>query len=188
MKTLTKVHEESVFKTPRMDAIKVTYNDDAGNNVLTHTIIKSNPSIAIIVRKEGKIVLIRQFRSTNGQYYIELPAGVVNDGESEIEAAVRETFEETGLIVEASVLVKGPSLLDPSKSNENYGVAIADVCDEFEQQLDAEEQIDSEIIWMEESEVFDRVRNQLFYGQPFDYEKNLFMSGHSMYALMAYML
>lgn len=187
MKKLTKASEESVFKTPRMEGVKVTYEDEAGNRVLTHTIIKSNPSVAIIVRKEGKIALIRQFRSTTGQDYIEIPAGIINDNESEEMAAVRETREETGLLVKGAYsLVKGPSLLDPSKSNENYGVAIADVYGQKDQCLDEMEQIDSEIIWMDEYEVFERLKKQLFEGVPF--MDQIFMSGHSLYAIMAYMM
>lgn len=187
MKKLTKTNEERVFKTPRMEGVKVTYNDKSGNHVLTHTIIKSNPSVAIIVRKEGKIALIRQFRSTTGKYYLEIPAGVINDGETEVEAAIRETREETGLLVkDAYSLVKGPSLLDPSKSDENYGVAVAEVYGQKPQALDEMEQIDSEILWMDEKEVFSRVKAQMFKGEPF--MDDLFMSGHSLYALMAYMM
>lgn len=189
MKKLVKTNEERVFKTPRMEGVKVSYADDQGNHVLTHTIIKSNPSVAIVVRKNGQIALIQQFRSTTGQNYIEIPAGVINDGESEDEeaAAIRETREETGLLVkDAYSLVKGPSLLDPSKSDENYGVAVAEVYGQKAQCLDEMEQIDSEILWMDEKEVFARVRAQMFKGEPF--MDDLFMSGHSMYALMAYMM
>lgn len=187
MKKLVMTNEESILRTRRLEAVKVSYDDEQGNHVLTHTIIRSRPSVAIVVRKDGKIALIRQFRSTTGQYYFEIPAGVLDDGETELEAAVRETREETGLLVrDARVLVKGPSLLDPSKSDENYGVAVADVYGKKGQALDADEQIDSDIIWMDEEEVFTRLKMQMFQGMPFF--DNLFMSGHSLYALMAYMI
>ena len=187
MKKFIKTNEESVFKTPRMEGVKVSYADFQGNHVLTHTIIRSRPSIAVVVRKNGQIALIQQFRSTTGLYYIEIPAGLINDGESEEAAAIRETHEETGLLVKDTYsLVKGPSLLDPSKSNENYGVAVADVYGKNAQCLDEMEVIDSSILWMDEEEVFARVRAQLFKGTPFI--GNLYMSGHSLYALMAYMM
>lgn len=111
-----------------MEGLKVSYVDEQGNPVLTHTIIHSKPSIAVIVRHEGKIALIKQFRSTTGEFYIELPAGLIEEGETEEMAAIRETEEETGVVVgNVKVLVKGPSLLDPSKSDENYGVIVADM-------------------------------------------------------------
>lgn len=188
MKRLFKVNEEEIFESPRMKAVKVTYADKRGNEVLTHTVIRSNPSVAILVFDERKrVALIQQFRSATGQIYVELPAGVINPGETEEEAAARETLEETGLIVkEVHSLVKGPSVLDPSKSDENYGVAVATVEARSSPKLDDEEQIDSKIIWIEEKEVFERVKAQMFKGEPFN--EGLFMSGHSLYAIMAYMM
>ena len=187
IKKLHKTSEERVFKTPRMEGIRVSYADEQGKNVLTHTIIRSRPSVAIIVRKNGRIALIRQLRSSTGQYYWETPAGLLEEGETEVDAAIRETREETGLLVKGAYsLVKGPSLLDPSKSDENYGVAVAEVYGQIAQCLDDTELIDSEILWMDEKEVFYRVKQQLFEGEPF--MDDLFMSGHSLYALMAYLL
>ena len=188
MKKLTKKYEEPVFKTPRMEGVKVSYGDEMGNHVLCHTIIKSKPSVAVVVRNDdNKIALIRQFRSTTGEYYIEIPAGLIEENETEAEAAMREVREETGLLVRGGwVLVKGPSLLDPSKSNENYGVAIMDAYGKKGQCLDEMEQIDCEIIWMDEAEVFSKLKAQMFEGKPF--HEGLFMSGHSLYALMAYMM
>ncbi len=48
-----------------------------------------------------KIVLIRQYRYPVGDYLYELPAGLVDGGETPEEAAVREMKEETGLDFEA---------------------------------------------------------------------------------------
>ena len=45
----------------------------------------------------GKIVMIRQYRYPIGAYLYELPAGLVDAGETQEEAAVREMKEETGL-------------------------------------------------------------------------------------------
>lgn len=187
MKTLQKTTEEHIFETIRMKGVKVSYSDEMGNPVLTHTIIRSNPSVGVIVRKDNCIAFIRQFRSTTGKNYIEIPAGIINDGESEEAAAVREVCEETGLLVKNTyVLVKGPSLLDPSKSDENFGVAVADAYNKKTQSLDDMEQIDSEVIWMNEEEVFARIKAQMFLGEPFI--DDIYMSGHSLYAIMAYML
>ena len=44
-----------------------------------------------------RLVLVRQFRYPIGDYVYELPAGLIDPGESETEAAVREYREETGL-------------------------------------------------------------------------------------------
>jgi ADP-ribose pyrophosphatase len=44
-----------------------------------------------------KLVLIKQFRYPIGGYIYELPAGLIDEGETPIEAAKREMKEETGL-------------------------------------------------------------------------------------------
>ena len=46
---------------------------------------------------EQKLVLIKQFRYPIGGYIYELPAGLIDEGETPIEAAKREMKEETGL-------------------------------------------------------------------------------------------
>ena len=47
--------------------------------------------------KRDKVVLVRQFRYTIGDYVYEFPAGLVEPGESYKEGAIRELWEETGL-------------------------------------------------------------------------------------------
>lgn len=47
-----------------------------------------------------KIVVLRQFRYPVNKYIYELPAGLIDEGESAETAAVREMKEETGLIFE----------------------------------------------------------------------------------------
>lgn len=52
--------------------------------------------------------------------------------------------------------------------------------------LDETEQISNQIIWLEEEVIFQKLREQLFEGKKFF--ENMFLSGHSLYALMAYMM
>ena len=47
--------------------------------------------------KKDKVVLIRQYRYPLGGYVYEFPAGLVEEGEDMLEAAIREMYEETGL-------------------------------------------------------------------------------------------
>ena len=46
---------------------------------------------------KDKVVLIRQFRYPLNGYVYEFPAGLVEDGEDMLSAAIREMYEETGL-------------------------------------------------------------------------------------------
>ena len=47
--------------------------------------------------QQDKVVLIRQYRYPLGGFCYEFPAGLVEDGEHMLEAAIREMYEETGL-------------------------------------------------------------------------------------------
>ncbi len=50
----------------------------------------------IPVTPEGKVVLIRQYRHGREEICVEIPGGMVDDGESPATAAQRELLEETG--------------------------------------------------------------------------------------------
>jgi ADP-ribose pyrophosphatase len=58
-------------------------------------------AVAVLPIYGNKVVLIRQFRPAVGQYVIEVPAGVVEEGEDVEHALVRELREEVGAEVES---------------------------------------------------------------------------------------
>ena len=63
---------------------------------------RKNPPDGVVIyslygENRDRVVLIRQFRYTIGDYIYEFPAGLVEPGEEYHEAAVREMREETGL-------------------------------------------------------------------------------------------
>ena len=63
---------------------------------------KNNPDGVILYgiygEKKDRVVLIRQYRYPLGGYVYEFPAGLVEEGEDMLSAAIREMHEETGLM------------------------------------------------------------------------------------------
>jgi 8-oxo-dGTP pyrophosphatase MutT (NUDIX family) len=51
---------------------------------------------AVVVTPNNEIVLVKQYRYPVDAVTLELPGGVINDGEDPMVAALRETQEETG--------------------------------------------------------------------------------------------
>lgn len=70
------------------DGLKAVTHQNHADGVIMYAIHKG---------EEDRIVLIRQYRYSIGDYIYELPAGLVDSGEDFIETAVREMKEETGL-------------------------------------------------------------------------------------------
>lgn len=66
---------------------------------MTHQPDKPAIAAAVIIH-DGRLLLVRR-RVSEGSLSWQFPAGQVEAGESVEDAAVRETFEETGLVVAA---------------------------------------------------------------------------------------
>ncbi|MGC9489968.1 MAG: NUDIX hydrolase [Thermovirgaceae bacterium] len=63
----------------------------------TREVVEHGPAVAVLaVDASGRILLVRQNRYPVGEVLLEVPAGLVEPGESARETAVRELREETG--------------------------------------------------------------------------------------------
>jgi 8-oxo-dGTP pyrophosphatase MutT (NUDIX family) len=51
------------------------------------------------VTEDNEVVMVRQYRHGSGELSLEIPAGLIDEGEAPAEAAARECLEETGYAV-----------------------------------------------------------------------------------------
>ncbi|MNN49993.1 ADP-ribose pyrophosphatase [compost metagenome] len=59
-------------------------------------IVKHPGAVAVVAIREGRLLLVDQFRQAMGRCELEIPAGKLEKGEDPLEAAQRELQEETG--------------------------------------------------------------------------------------------
>jgi len=70
----------------------------------------------IAVTKNSEVVLIEQFRHGTGEVILEIPGGMMDDGENSEQAARRELLEETGYSAKEFVFL-GKSRPNPAINN-----------------------------------------------------------------------
>ena len=79
--------------------------------------------------RDGRVLLLRRARTGYLDGWYALPGGHLQRGESVAACAIRECFEETGIIIDAARL--RPSVVMPYRSDDQQGVDFIMACDDF---------------------------------------------------------
>ena len=91
------VKEEYIYKGKILNLRKDQITLPDGNAAIREVVEHSGGS-CILCEKDGKILLVKQFRYPYKKELLELPAGKLNAGESPEQTAIRELEEEGGVI------------------------------------------------------------------------------------------
>ena len=84
-----------IFNVNRLQ-VKLPDGREAVRDVVRHP-----GAVAIVaLTEEGRICLVRQYRTAIGRVTVEIPAGKLDPGEDPLECAGRELREETGMVAE----------------------------------------------------------------------------------------
>ena len=94
------------------------------------------------ITKENTVLFVKQYRHGAGQVFVELPAGVVEDGEDPIEGAKREMLEETGYSFEKVEYICELYANPATSGNLTYTYLMTGGVKTQEQDLDASEDIE----------------------------------------------
>lgn len=118
----------------------------------------------LAITQDGKFLMIEQYRHGLDDVFIELPAGVIDEGESHLDAAKRELLEETGYAGGSwelfTVISQNPSI----SNNYTYCYLAKDVEPAGKQQLDYSEDIAVRLLAIEEVKnllMTDRIKQAL---------------------------
>lgn len=126
-----------------------------GNNALREVVEHSGGS-AILCEKEGKILLVKQFRYPYKEELWEIPAGKLNEGEDPIETAIRELKEEGGVIA-SSVEKMFEVYPSPGYTDEIIRIYRASGIKEDVQSLDEDEFLRAE--WFDKRTLKQMIKN-----------------------------
>lgn len=118
-------------------------------------VVKHSGGSAILCEKDGKILLVRQFRYAYKQEMWEIPAGKVNSGEDPLKTAYRELEEECGVKAKKLELLFSvyPS---PGYTNEIIRIYKATEISDGERHLDEDEFLTS--AWFEKEKLKDMIK------------------------------
>lgn len=107
-----------------------------------------------------KILLNREFRMAPGEWVYNFPAGLIDPGETEKEAASRELWEETGLKLTKIEEIWKESYSAVGFSNEKNIVLIGTAEGEFKPSTSEIEEIDAK--WYSKNEIKELLKKEHF--------------------------
>lgn len=122
-----------------------------GSVIEPYYVLHESDWVHIFAQEEdGRIVVVQQYRYAAGVVCVELPGGVIDEGERPLDAAKRELSEETGYSA-AEWLAVGSMYANPARQTNLVHIFVArELSRSGEQQLDHSEDIEFRVVRIDE--------------------------------------
>ena len=88
-------------------------------------IVEPDTAVVLALTEAREVVLVREYRPGPAEHLLELPGGLIDEGERPFEAAARELIEETGY---AGSLAAAGSIVDSAYSTRRRHTFVATGC------------------------------------------------------------
>jgi ADP-ribose pyrophosphatase len=138
---------ETKFLRLRADRVELPSGD-----VVDDYFVRESRGFCVIfaVTPDQNVLLVRQYKHGVGEIIVELPAGMIDEGESPAACAARELAEETGYTGSAPELVR-TFFADPTNATTRFHLfVVRDAVRTRDPQFDVTEEIDVEVASLDE--------------------------------------
>nr|WP_317357595.1 NUDIX hydrolase [uncultured Tyzzerella sp.] len=92
------IESETVFKGKIIDVKVDTITLPDGNIAKREVVIRGDATAVVAIDEDGNVILVEQYRHPVGDLVLEIPAGMLEEGEDPKKCAIRELEEETSFI------------------------------------------------------------------------------------------
>ena len=118
------LYKETLYSGPIFDVAKIYVQLPDGRE-RGYDLVEHGDSVTILpIDNKGQIYFVTQYRVGSDSLLLELPAGVLEDGEDPIETARREIREEIGMDA-SEIIPLGGFFLAPGYTDEYMSVFLA---------------------------------------------------------------
>lgn len=93
---MKKISEKIMYNGVRFNVLQRKYKDN-DKEYIRDIVDTKDAAIILPIDNSGNIIFLKQLREVVEEVMLELPAGIIEEGEEKEKAALRELEEETGL-------------------------------------------------------------------------------------------
>jgi 8-oxo-dGTP pyrophosphatase MutT (NUDIX family) len=136
----------------RVFKVREDFCESSQNGTKASFYVIENPDWVNIIAltKDEKVILIEQFRQGMNEVTLEIPGGMVDEGEEPLECAERELLEETGFVAKEMIFL-GKSHPNPAlQENRMFHFLALDCEKSGETKFDEHESIETKLVELNE--------------------------------------